>query len=167
MKKLSLLAGFICLLAMILPACAPPPEPEPEPAPEPVFDQAAEEAAIREIFDDLITTYNKHDAKAYAAIHTEDYEVWDGSIKGREALEKNIADRLARQKDVQAKPLEEIGFVFVTPDVAIHKMRGEAIGLLDADNQPLPPLKLLAARIFVKRNSKWLLAADFFRPIEE
>ena len=35
MKQLFILIGFVCLIAMSLPTCAPAPEPEPEPAPEP------------------------------------------------------------------------------------------------------------------------------------
>ena len=58
MKQLFILVGFVCLVSMLLPACAPAPEPEPEAAPEPVFDQAAEEAVIRKAMENNFSTWN-------------------------------------------------------------------------------------------------------------
>ena len=165
MKRPMILAGVICIATLLLPACAP--EPEPEAAPEPVFDQAAEEAAIRKVLEQSLAAYNGHDAKAYAALLTENFENWEGDRKGRAATEKMLTERFERQKDRQAKLLDEIGIIFVTPDVAIFKMRGEFTGMLDADGKPLPPLKRLIAHVYVKKNSRWLRAAWFGRPIEE
>ena len=71
------------------------------------------------------------------------------------------------QPDLQANMTEEIGIVFVTPDVAIHKYRYEITGRVDSDGKPLPPQKYLNARVLVKKNGKWLYTAVFARPIEE
>jgi hypothetical protein len=167
MKQLFVVFGFVCLIAMLLPACAPAPEPEPEPASEPVFDQAAEEVAVRNAMETTRTAYNNHDVKAYIAMCDESIEEWDGSVKGRAAWEKMVAEGLERQKDCQNQQLEEIGIVFITPEVAIHKCREETSNYLDADGKPLPPSKRLAARVLVKKNGKWLYTASFSRPIEE
>jgi ketosteroid isomerase-like protein len=167
MKHLFILAGFVCLIAMLLPACAPAPEPEPEAAAEPVFDQAEEDAALRNALETTRTAYNKHDVKAYAAMCDDIIESWDGSVKGRAAWEKMVSENLERQKDRQNKQLEEIGIIFVTPEVAIYKSRDEWTGDVDAEGNPLPPSKGLVARVFVKRNGNWLYAANFQRPIEE
>jgi uncharacterized protein (TIGR02246 family) len=169
MKKRLILTGFVCLFALLLSACAPAPEPEPEPqpAPEPVFDQAAEEAAIRKVVEKIIETANAHDVEAYTALHAEYAESWDGTAKGRVAWGKFVGDLWESQKDIQYKQLEEIGIVFVTPDVAIFKAVDEVTGSLDSDGTPLPPQNELRARVFVKKDGEWLYAAYFSRPIEE
>jgi uncharacterized protein (TIGR02246 family) len=166
MKQLFILLGFVCLIAMILPACAPAPEPEPESAPEPVFDQAAEEAAIRDVAKQIDTTWNAHDAKACAALNDEKYENWDGTVKGPAADEKMMAELFQRQPDIQRKMLNEIGIVFVTQDVAIYKFRIEYTGWID-DGNSQPPMKYLRALVLAKRNGKWLFVTPFNRPIEE
>lgn len=63
--------------------------------------------------------------------------------------------------------LDEIGIVFVTPDVAIYKCRDEVTGGLDADGNPRQPEKRLAAAVYVKKNGKWLWTTWFSRPIQE
>ena len=149
MKQLFILVGFVCLIAVLLPACAPAPEPEPEPevdaAPaKPQVDlQAEDEAAIREVMEQADVFMNKLDAKAYAALFDQIYENWTGSIKGRAALEKDNAESFKNQKTGQYTAGDEIGLIFVTPDVAIFKEHGELSGFVDEngktyrDNIPL------------------------------
>lgn len=152
MKHLLILTIGICSLLTSVPAMA---------------DQAADEAAIREVAKQIDATWNAHDAKACAAFNDEKYENWDGTVKGPTADEKMMADLFQAQKDVQRKMLEEIGIVFVTPDVAIYKLRMEVTNWIGQDGKPQPPAKYLRALILVKRNGKWLFAAPFNRPIEE
>ena len=130
-------------------------------------DQAADEAAIKKAMEQFYSIGNRHDSKAFVALIAEDYEEWDGSIKGLPAREKYISGLWERHKDLQLKVLVLIGIVFISRDVAIYKAREEFTGWLDADGKPLPPAKLLSARVLVKRNGKWLFAAAFTRPIEE
>jgi ketosteroid isomerase-like protein len=151
---------------MLLPACAPAPEPEPEAAPEPAFDRASEEAAIREVGVKFFAAANKHDAKAWLASATEDVETWTGNLKGKAAWEKYLTEeRWERQKDIQYKLLDEIGIVFVTPDVAIYKYRDETTGAIDADGKAIPPYKRLYALVLVKKNGNWLWTTFFARRI--
>jgi uncharacterized protein (TIGR02246 family) len=167
MKRLFYGGGFVCLIAILLPACAPAPEPEPETAPEPVFDQAAEEAAIRELAKQIDATWNAHDAKACAALNDEIYENWDGTVKGPAADEEMMADLFRQQPDLQRRMLEEIGIVFVTPDVAIYKLRMEISGWKGEEGQPPPPTNYLRALVLAKRDGKWRFVTPFNRPIEE
>ena len=88
MKYLFILSGVVCLSFMLLPACAPEAEvqeaePEPEAAPEPVFDQAAEEAAVRNLLAQFETVYNNHDEKALAALWT-DTAIQSPEVRQRE-----------------------------------------------------------------------------------
>ena len=151
MKHLMILLVGVCLLLASVPAMA---------------DQAEDEAAIRKMQQQIMAAHAKQDAKAIAALMDEDFQNWDGTVKGRAAEEKQRRENFERQK-VQAKILDEIGIVFVTPEVAIYKFRVEITGSLDADGKPLPPLKMLYASVCVKKNDKWLRAAVFNRPVEE
>ena len=169
MKQLFFLAGVVCLIAMLLPACAPAPEPEPEVAPEPVFDQAAEEAAVRDATEQFMAAYNKHDPQAVAALIDEECRQWGDAVKGKAAFAKWYGERFERSKDLinQIKLSEEIGIDFVTPDIAIHKFREETTGVVDADGNPQPLAKGLRAYLYVKKNGQWLRRAQFRRPIED
>jgi ketosteroid isomerase-like protein len=130
-------------------------------------DQAEDEAAIRAAVEQVYATASKQDVKALLATATEDAETWGGGVKGHVALEKYFAELWERQKDVQYKILDEIGIVFVSPDVAIYKNRDEVAGELDADGNPIQPYKRLFALVFVKNNSRWLWTTWFSRTIEE
>ena len=79
-------------------------------------DQAEHEAAIREAVEGIRAAWNAHDANAAVAGHVENIESLDGSRKGKAAEEKYVEGLVAGPlKDVQAKLLDEIGIVFVTP----------------------------------------------------
>ena len=152
MKYLMILAIGVCLLLTSAPATA---------------DQAADEAAIREASKKIEAAFNAHDAKASVAMYDETIEMWDGTYKGRAEQEKAYVEYFkSGLKNAKMTPLEEIGIVFVTPDVAIHKMRREMTGMVDEDGKAMPDAKHIHARVFVKRDGKWLLAAYFSNPIE-
>ncbi len=152
MRFIMILAVGVCLLFAAVPAVA---------------QSAADEAAVRDAMKQIHDTYNAKDLKAFMALIDESTENWTGTIKGRVELEKEIAGQFKQSKDGQLKVVEEIGVVFVTPDVAIHKFRDEYSGFLDEAGKPAPPGKRLMALLFVKRGDKWLSAARLFRPIEE
>jgi uncharacterized protein (TIGR02246 family) len=164
-----ILVGMICLVIMFLPTCAPAPEPEPEPAPEPQFDPEAERAAVRNVEKKLVDAWNAHDAKAIVAEYTEETEGWEGAVKGRAAIEQYLTKAFEGPfKNVQTKLIDEIGIVFVTPEVAIFKGRYENSEMLDEEGNALPDAKLLYAQVYVKKNGRWLAAHGFFtRPIVE
>jgi uncharacterized protein (TIGR02246 family) len=146
---------------MVLPACAPAPEPEPEAAPEPVFDQAAEEAAIRNIREQLITALNNHDAAAFVALFADDYETWDGETKGIVAYEQSYSELLELQKDLKYEFQQEIGIIFLKPDFAVYKGRGVFTDMLDEDGNTLPPQEMRHAWILMKEDGRWLITANF------
>ena len=151
MKHLLILFVGICLLISV-PVMA---------------DQAADEAAIRAAVEQMFAAGNKHDAKALMSLCIEDFEGWSGETKGRAAWEEYMSGFFSRQKDLQYEMVDEIGIVFVTPDVAIYKFREKTTGLLDADGKTLPERKRLRADVYVKKDGKWLAATFFTRPIEE
>jgi hypothetical protein len=60
----------------------------------------------------------------------------------------------------------DIGIAFINPDVAIYRYISEDSGFLDDDGKPLPPGKTLYARVFVKKDGKWLSSTFFMQPEE-
>jgi ketosteroid isomerase-like protein len=152
MRYLMILTVGLCLLFASVPAIA---------------EGTQDEAAIRKVLEQTYIFANKHDAKAMSAQFADDFEVWNGSTKGPVEYGKYLFVMWERHKDVQYKLLDEIGIIFVTPDVAIYKVREEVKGELNADGRPQAPRRRLAARVLVKRNGKWVYAASFYRTIEE
>jgi uncharacterized protein (TIGR02246 family) len=151
MKHLLILAVGICMLISV-PAIA---------------GQGEDEAAIREAAEKIVALYNSHNAKALVTHFDDSGEFWDGTNKGRAKLEEFFTNVFNRAKNVTLKQLEEIGIVFITPDVAIHKVRRQLTGMVDVEGNQVPDRKEMLARVFVKKNGQWLLAAWFTRPIEE
>ena len=127
-----------------------------------VAQNAADEAAIREASKHIEETTNKGDIKGHLDLYADPFESFESSDD--RAAHQQTHDGL---KGLRQKLLDDIGVVFVTPDVAIHKFRQETTGLTDDDGNPLPPSKSLVAFIYVKKGDKWLMTARFTRPIEE
>jgi uncharacterized protein (TIGR02246 family) len=130
-------------------------------------DRTADEEAIRKVVEQVNTIHNRYDVKALVALFDEAVEDWAGQTKGREAMEKNLTALFGREKNRIQEELGEIGIVFVTDDVAIYKSRRVTTGTVDADGNPLPPQKVMFARVLVKREGRWYLAAWFGTPIVE
>jgi uncharacterized protein (TIGR02246 family) len=154
MKYLMILTVGVCLLFAAMPVMA---------------QSTADEAAVREAEEKYIVTWNAHDAKALCATNVENSENWEGTRKGKVACEKAFEEYFAGSlKNFEVKLLDEVGIVFVAPDVAIYKARYAYSGTLDDEGKASPPGKTMYARVYVKKDGKWLGAhGQFNRPIEE
>jgi uncharacterized protein (TIGR02246 family) len=130
-------------------------------------DQAEDAAAIREVVKQVNARHNEHDVEALVALFDEKVEDWAGGTQGRKAMEETLTDLFAREPNRLQQELEEIGIVFVTPDVAIYKSRRVTTGTVDAKGAPLPPQRVQFARILVRREGRWYLAAWFGSPVAE
>ncbi len=166
MKLSTVLSTVIFSAALAMAACAPATEPEPETAPEPEVDLEAEAAAIRSIAEQVYETVNNREWDAHVALYAEEYEVWEES-RDRATHKSRHEEAFEGQDDARYEIEEEIGLVFLTSDVAIRKTRTVASGLLDEDGKPLPPQRALAARVFVKKDGKWSVAATLTTPVAE
>lgn len=133
----------------------------------PAADRAKDEAAIRQVVEQINTIHNRHHVEPLVALFDETVENWTGSIRGRAAYEKAIAGLFAREADRLQEELEEVGIVFVTDDVAIYKSRRQVTGEVNSAGNELPPQTVNLARIFVKREEGWLLSAWFAMPVDE
>ena len=119
---------------------------------------AADEAAIRELFLELLAAWGRGDGQAYGAIFTEeaDYVAFDGSrTKGRAA----IAESHQRLFDTWLKGTRLVGQIeglrFLGPDAALVHATGAT--LMPGKERPVrPSIQTLVA---VKRDGRWLFTA--------
>jgi uncharacterized protein (TIGR02246 family) len=145
MRKFSIFMVIVALLASITPVMS--------------GQSAEDEAAIKKVVEQLYAALNKKDIKAAFALCDENFEDYSGTLKGREANEKRWMPIFeTRFKNVQYKPIEEIGIQFITPDVAIYKDSYDFTGALDKDGNTLPSSKWSNAHVLVKKDSKWMYA---------
>jgi uncharacterized protein (TIGR02246 family) len=145
MRKFSIFMVIVTLLASVTPVMA--------------GQSAEDEEAIKKVVEQLYAALNKKDIKAAFALCDENFENYTGTLKGREANEKRWMPIFkTRFKNVQYKPVEEIGIQFITPDVAIYKDSYDFTGALDEDGNTLQALKWSNAHVFVKKDGKWMYA---------
>lgn len=117
-------------------------------------DQAEAEEAIRQNAQDYVAAYNKHDAKAVAAMWSPDAVYLDPAtgeaVVGQEAIEKVFAAILADLKD--AKLAVDVQSVdFVSPNVALER------GTVRIISPGAEPEETSYTAVSVKRDQKWLL----------
>lgn len=133
-----------------------------------IAQSAADEASIKEALTQLETAYNKHDEKAVAGLWGETAIEYRRETKGREAIEKRIAGIFDRHKrSIQYKVLEELGFAFLTPDVALVRQRVVFTNRFDEGGESLPDNNELVAFVFVKKNNTWKMRAILENTIDE
>ena len=117
-------------------------------------DQVDDEAAIRKNDEAYIEAYNKHDAKALAALWSPDAVYMDPDTGeaaiGRDAIEKVFAGTLNGLKDAKLEiVVKQISFV--SPNVAIESGTARVI----RPNEE--PEETQYSAVNVKRDGKWLL----------
>ena len=125
-------------------------------------DRGADEAAIR----DLVQTrqqqaWNQHDAKAYAALFTEDGDVvnvvgwwW----RGREEIERKLTDAFAFVFRESALTITQVDVRFLAPEIAVAHVRWTMTG---AKTPPtiLQPREGLQTIVLQKLGGNWMIAA--------
>jgi uncharacterized protein (TIGR02246 family) len=117
-------------------------------------DQAADEAAIRKNDAAYVEAYNKHDAKAVAALWSPeavyvDPETGEESV-GRDQIEKEFADTFANLKDATLE-IKVSGIKFLSPSVAIESGTARVVRPKEE------PDDSTYSALYVKREGKWLL----------
>jgi uncharacterized protein (TIGR02246 family) len=117
-------------------------------------DQAEEEAAIRANAEAYVAAYNKHDAKAVAAMWSPDAVYMDPSTGdaaiGQEEIEKVFTDILANLGEAKLEVAVN-SVEFVSPNVAIEN------GSVRITRPDAEPEQTDYTAVNVKRDGKWLL----------
>ena len=161
MKKLFMVIPLVFLLCFTF-SC----QKGEEVAEEPVVDVEAEKAAIRETMKKALDGLNNHDIQTHLSTLTEDFESWSGRGE-KNAREKLFTELWEWQKNAKYNVVEELGITFISPDVALYKVRFERTGEIEKDGTPIPRNEWQGVWILAKKRGKWLIPAWYTRPIEE
>ena len=118
--------------------------------------RADDEKAIRAAVDSFVASFAKGDAKAVAALFTEQGEAIDTAgeaIRGREALEAHYAERFEANSGDKIETTIEL-IHFLAPEVARQDGRSKLIPPGEG-----PPSTSRYTATFVKSQGRWLVAS--------
>ena len=149
---------FGMLLVAFSGASAEPPQVQVAPAAPVPPGRAEDEKAIRAGVDAFVASFAKGDAKAIAAMFTEQGEAIDTegeAIRGREALEAHYAGRFEANPGEKLEAAIEL-IHFLAPEVVRQDGRSSLIPAPEADG--LPSTSRYTATL-VKDRGRWLIAS--------
>jgi uncharacterized protein (TIGR02246 family) len=129
--------------------------------PAPVSAQSGSEAdqkAIRDVMDQFMAAWNRHDARAWTAVFAEDSDftnVRGVSASGRPNIEEFHAQVFATMFKNSVQKYTDIKIRFIRPDVAAVDVHWEMTGATDSHGNPWPERKGLLNFVMTKDTGKW------------
>lgn len=129
----------------------------------PIFaaDQSADEVVIRALEARQPEAWNKHDAKAYASLFTENGDcvnVVGWWWKGRAEIEKKLTDAYVYVFKDSTLTVTNVDVRFLTADTAVVHARWTLTGARTPSGLPVPQ-QGLQTHVVQKQNGQWLIAA--------
>lgn len=124
-------------------------------------EDKADQNAVREVVDQFVTAWNRHDAHAFAALFAEDADFtnWRGTgARGRAKIEEFHAPLFATIFKNSIQKYSEIKIRFVRPDVAAVDVHWAMTGATDAQGNPRPDREGLLNFVMAKDAGKWKIA---------
>jgi uncharacterized protein (TIGR02246 family) len=121
------------------------------------------EAAIRKLYQQFVALWNKHDAKAMAAMWLEDGDDVepDGHVaKGRDEIEKLFTQEHASVMKTTQIELNVDSVWFISATVALVDGNYRVTGIVAPDGKQLPPRAGRFSSIFLHERGKWWIAAS-------
>lgn len=123
-----------------------------------------EEAAVRAQLATFVAAWNRHDAKALTALHTEDADStapWRGKLSGRKAIEEFFTKTHTgtgpnRDSTFQAT-VDAVRFP--TPEVAVTDKTATLTGAYGPDGAKSEPATLEVTEVWKKTSGTWLIYA--------
>jgi len=119
-----------------------------------------DEAEIRAVATRQGETWSRHDAKAYAALFTEDCDVvnvvgwwW----KGRAELERKLTAAFRFVFKESTLSIGEVEVRFLSPDIALAHVRWSMVGARTPSGIP-EPREGIQTLVFTKRTGHWLIS---------
>jgi uncharacterized protein (TIGR02246 family) len=122
---------------------------------------AEDETAIRTLEARQPEAWNKHDAKAYANLFTENGDcvnIVGWWWKGRAEIEKKLTDAYVYVFKESALTVTNVDIRFLTSDTAVAHVRWTLTGARTPAGLPLPQ-QGLQTHVLQKQNGRWLIAA--------
>ena len=115
-------------------------------------NQAEKEAALRELGEQYVAAFNKHDAKAIAAFWSPNAvytnRLTGEQVKGREAIAAQFTNLFDNNNEAKIQVSVD-SIQFVSPNVAVEK----GVSTFMAD----PPIQIPYSAVYVQLDGKWLL----------
>jgi len=142
MQSMSVLCAALLLPAVLMGHGGPPPD----------------ELAIRGVVENFMNAWNVHDARAFAAVFSEDADFtnWRGtSASGRSSIEAFHAPMFATIFKNSHQKFTDIKIRFIRPDVAAVDVHWEMTGALDAAGNPRPFRQGLLMFVMAKDQGRW------------
>jgi len=118
----------------------------------------ADQPAITAVIDRFVDAWNRHDAKAFAAVFAEDADFtnWRGEgASGRSKIEEFHAPMFATIFKNSYQSYTAINTRFIRPDVAAVDVHWEMTGATDAQGNPRPDHRGLLSFIMTKNAGQW------------
>ena len=119
-----------------------------------------DEAAIRALEARQPEAWNKHDAKAYASLFTEDGDcinIVGWWWKGRAEIEQKLTDAYLYVFKESALTITNVDIRLLTSDVAVAHVRWTMTGARTPTGLPLPQ-QGIQTHVLQKKNGQWLIA---------
>ena len=120
-----------------------------------------DEAAIRALEARLPEAWNRHDAKAFASVFTEDGDcvnIVGWWWKGRAEIEKKLTDAFVYVFKESALTNTSVDVSLLTSDAAVAHVRWTMTGAKTPTGIPVPQ-QGIETHALTKQNDQWLIAA--------
>jgi uncharacterized protein (TIGR02246 family) len=117
-----------------------------------------DEQAIRTVLNRFTEAWNRHDAKAFAAVFAEDADCtnWRGdSAKGRAGIEAMHAPSFGTIFKHSHQEHTDIKIRFIRPDVAAVDVRWKMTGQTDPQGNPRPEREGLLSFVMASKADQW------------
>jgi uncharacterized protein (TIGR02246 family) len=128
-------------------------------SPLPAAAQSSDEAAVRAVAMRQGETWSRHDAKAYAALFTEDCDVvnvvgwwW----KGRAELERKLTPMFSHAFGESQLTITDVQVRFLSPTIALAHARWTMTGARMPPGMPEPRAGIQTL-VFTKQRGRWLI----------
>jgi len=120
--------------------------------------KANDERDIREVVDQFMAAWNRHDARAFAEVFSEDAEFvnWRGEgATGRAKVEEFHTPVFATVFSKSHQEYSDIKTRLIRPDVAAVDARWKMTGLLDRQGNFRPDREGLLSFVMAKNAGRW------------
>ena len=127
---------------------------------KPTTNRVADEAAVRDLYQQLMDGWNRGSGEAFAAAFTEDGDLvaFDGTrFKGREEIapfHQELFDKWLKGSRLVGK-VKDVRFV--SPDVALMHAVGSTV--MRGKSEPSPERDSIQTLIAIRQDGEWRLAA--------
>ena len=124
--------------------------------------QSDDEEAIRRIEQTWDAAWNRHDAKALAALLSEDVDfvnVTGAWFRGRSEFEARMRETHQGAFKTSKRTTLDTSVKFLTPEIAIVHARWEMSGLGNADGTLRQPWHGIITRVVRKMDDNWVVVA--------